>query len=83
MVLALKMVLQVIHTILEAVRRTIIKWWRPLACLAIALTVAVNGVYIPLITRASVDLMGLSALVTAVVAAFAVREWGKIKGSAE
>jgi hypothetical protein len=79
----MKMVLHFIHTILEAVRRSIIKWWRPLACLAIAMTVVVNGVYIPLVTKASVDLVGLSALVTAVVAAFAVREWGKIRGSAE
>jgi hypothetical protein len=30
---------------------------------------------------ADTDLMGLSALVTAIAAAFAVREFGKIKGA--
>jgi hypothetical protein len=38
---------------------------------------------LPLIIKQSPDLTGLAALITAASAAFAVREWGKIKGSAE
>ncbi len=56
------------------------KWWRPLTCLGIAGSMMVHGVVLPLITRTSPDLTGLAALVTACAAAFAVREWGKIKG---
>ena len=59
------------------------KWWRPIACIGIAGTVWVNGVMIPLMTKTTPDLTGLAALVTAVAAAFAVREWGKIKGVKE
>lgn len=56
------------------------KWWRPLTCLGIAGSLIVHGIVLPLMTRASPDLTGLAALVTACAAAFAVREWGKIKG---
>lgn len=56
------------------------KWWRPLTCVAIAGSMFVHGIILPLMTRSSPDLMGLAALVTAVTGAFAVREWGKIKG---
>ena len=46
------------------------------------------GVFLPLMQwigtgATDTDLMGLSALVTATAGAFAVREWGKIKGSVE
>lgn len=63
------------------------KWWRPITCVWIALTMAVHGVIAPayvLITTGQLpatDLTGLSLLVTAIAGAFAVREWGKIKGS--
>lgn len=67
------------------VLRQIRKWWRPLTCLAIMITMFVHGVFIPLMVLAKgqvfTDLMGLSALVTAVAAAFAVREWGKTRGN--
>jgi hypothetical protein len=48
---------------------------------------AVHGVILPLLMffrkgDMPTDLTGLSLLVTAVAAAFAVREWGKVKGSA-
>jgi len=61
------------------------RWWRPITCIWIAGTMAVHGVILPLwmlIYRHEMptDLMGLSALVTATAGAFAVREWGKIKG---
>lgn len=63
------------------------KWWRPLTCLWIAGTMAVHGVILPVLVFArsgqlATDLTGLSLLVTATAGAFAVREWGKIKGSA-
>lgn len=59
------------------------KWWRPLTCVWISASVFVNGVYLPLISKTPADMVALAALITAVTAAFAVREWGKIKGSAE
>lgn len=62
---------------LAAIRR----WWRPLTCLWIAGTMAVHGVVLPLMGK-DTDLTGLSLLVTATAGAFAVREWGKIKGVA-
>lgn len=55
------------------------KWWRPVTCVWIAGTMAVHGVILPLLGT-STDLTGLSLLVTATAGAFAVREWGKIKG---
>lgn len=62
------------------------KWWRPVTCLWIAATMAVHGVIVPLYAllrtgeMPNTDLTGLSLLVTAIAGAFAVREWGKIKG---
>ena len=61
------------------------KWWRPMTCLWIAGTMAVHGVILPIaryVTTRNVDtdLTGLSLLVTAIAGAFAVREFGKIKG---
>lgn len=71
----------------EAVALCIIrKWWRPVTCIWIAGTMAVHGVVIPLYMllrhdqMPTTDLTGLSLLVTAIAGAFAVREWGKIKG---
>lgn len=58
------------------------KWWRPVTCLWIAGTMAVHGVILPL-TGKDTDLTGLSLLVSAVAAAFAVREWGKVKGTTD
>lgn len=56
------------------------KWWRPVTCIGIAGTMAVHGVVLPLMGK-DTDLTGLSLLVTAIAGAFAVREWGKIKGN--
>ena len=63
------------------VREAIRVWWRPLTCVGIAASVAVNGVFIPLITQEPVELMGWAAVITACATAFGVREWGKIKGA--
>jgi len=59
------------------------KWWRPVTCIGIAGSVIVNGVVVPLEKGAATDLTALAALITAATAAFAVREWGKSKGTAE
>lgn len=61
------------------------KWWRPITCLWLAGTMAVHGVILPLLVfvrkgELGTDLTGLSLLVTATASAFAVREWGKVKG---
>lgn len=61
------------------------KWWRPVTCIWIAGTMAVHGVFLPVARyirtgNADTDLTGLSLLVTAIAGAFAVREYGKIKG---
>jgi len=62
------------------------KWWRPLTCLAIMLTMLTHGVLIPVwniwfATGVITDLNSLSVLITAIAATFAVREWGKAKGN--
>ncbi len=62
------------------------KWWRPITCIWIAATMAVHGVIVPLYVllkqgQAPTDLAALAALVSAVAAAFAVRERGKVKGA--
>ena len=72
----------------EALLCLVRKCWRPVTAIWICLTMGVNGVFLPLMQwigtgATDTDLMGLSALVTATAGAFAVREWGKIKGSVE
>ena len=62
-------------------REAIRVWWRPLTCVGIAASVAVNGVLIPLLKQEPVELMGWAAVITACATAFGVREWGKIKGA--
>ena len=59
------------------------KWWRPVTCIGIAGGSIVNLVVIPIVNWEVPDLTAAAAYVTAATAAFAVREWGKIKGSAE
>ena len=59
--------------------RIIRRWWRPISCVWIAGAIAVHGVILPLMGKET-DLTGLSFLVTATAGAFAVREFGKIKG---
>jgi len=72
----------------EALLCLVRKWWRPVTAIWICLTMGVNGVFLPLMQwidtgATDTDLMGLSALVTATAGAFAVREFGKVKGTAE
>lgn len=67
---------------------TIRRWWRPATCVGIAGTMAVHGVVLPSVMffrhgQMPTDLTGLSLLVTATAGAFAVREWGKVKGVAD
>lgn len=76
-------VTQIINAIIKVPAQFITKMWRPITCLWISASVFVNGVYIPLMKSEPADMVALAALITAVTAAFAVREWGKIKGVAE
>jgi hypothetical protein len=64
------------------------RWWRPVTCVWIAGTMGVHGVVLPAFMffrygQMPTDLTGLSLLVTATAGAFAVREWGKIKGTVD
>lgn len=59
------------------------KWWRPVACIGIAGGCMVNLVVIPLGKWEVPNMAEAAAFVTAVTAAFAVREWGKTKGTVE
>lgn len=73
-------------TLEQRALRVIRRWWRPVSCIWIAGTIAVHGVIAPLFMliaygQIPTDLTGLSFLVTATAGAFAVREWGKIKGT--
>ena len=72
-----------INTFLNIPLCFIRKWWRPLTCVWISASVLVNGVWLPLKSGTPADMVALAGLITAVTAAFAVREWGKIKGTAE
>lgn len=59
------------------------KAWRPATCVGIAGGAIVNLVVIPLVNWEVPDMTAAAAYVTAATAAFAVREYGKIKGTAE
>jgi hypothetical protein len=59
------------------------KWWRPVTCIGIAGGAVVNLVILPLLKKQSPNLAEAAAFVTACAGAFAVREYGKIKGTAE
>lgn len=72
-------------TLEQKALRAIRRWWRPVTCIWLAGTMGVHGVILPAFMffrhgQMPTDLTGLSLLVTAIAAAFAVREWGKIKG---
>jgi hypothetical protein len=47
------------------------KWWRPLTCVTAFITLAVNGIYLPLKLKAAADLTGLAAVLAA-LAPFAI-----------
>jgi len=59
------------------------KWWRPAACVGLASSVWVNLVVIPWKKGVPIEFASASVYVTSIVAAFAVREFGKWKGNAE
>ncbi len=56
------------------------KLWRPLTCIGLCASVFVNLVLIPWVKKIPIEFSSASAFVGAIVAAFAVREWGKSKG---
>lgn len=59
------------------------KWWRPASCVGIAGGAIVNLVIIPLRTWTVPNMAEAAAYVAAMTAAFAVREVGKMWGTAE
>lgn len=67
----------------EALLCLVRKWWRPATCIGIAGGALVNLVIIPLANWEVPDMTAAAAYVTAATAAFAVREWGKHKGTVE
>lgn len=72
-----------IQSFIEYILHFLRKWWRPITCLWISASVFVNGVYLPFVNNEPADMVSLATLITAVTAAFAVREWGKVKGTSE
>lgn len=76
-------------TLLERARHTldvgicfIQRIWRPACCMGFVGAIFVHGVVLPMVTKKPADLPGLAALITAITAAFAVREVGKRWGTA-
>jgi hypothetical protein len=67
----------------EAALYLVRKWWRPVTCIGIAGGAIVNLIVIPIVKHESPNLAEAAAFVTACAGAFAVREWGKVKGTAE
>lgn len=59
------------------------KWWRPASCVGLATGTWVNLVYLPLKKGEPVSLAEGAAWITALTAAFAVREWGKRAGTVD
>lgn len=65
---------------ISSARTLVQKWWRPLAQLGLVGTIWTQGVILPIMSKSYPDLVGLSALITSIVAAFAVRTYEKRKG---
>lgn len=56
------------------------KWWRPITQMAIAGTLVVNGIVIPVATWTVPSMAEMAAYVAAATAAFGVRAYEKSKG---
>lgn len=65
----------------KRIRNAIRVWWRPVTCVGIAAGVVINAVWLPVMSGDPLEPMGFAAMITACATAFAVREWGKIKGA--
>ena len=76
-------ILQKIERAQEVALCFVRKWWRPVTQIGIAGGAIVNLIVIPLYRWEWPDLTAAAAYITAATAAFAVREWGKVKGTAE
>lgn len=59
------------------------KWWRPLVCMSMGLSLLVNGVILPLITLTFPDLTGLAAVCVALSPFAWLRTQEKFKGATE
>lgn len=55
------------------------KWWRPVGSFTIIGTIITNCIVIPLKRGEGVDLMGLTAVITAYAPLVAIRAWEKVK----
>lgn len=66
---------------MQRLRSAIRVWWRPATCVGIAGGVIVNAIYLPIAHAQPIDLTGFAAVIASCATVFAVREWGKIKGS--
>lgn len=58
-------------------------WWRPVSCVGLATSVWVNLVVLPWRAGKPIEFAPAAAYVTAIVAAFAIREAGKIWGKSD
>lgn len=67
----------------EALLCLVRKWWRPITQIGLCASVWANLVYLPLKKGEPPSLAEAAAYVTAIVAAFGVRAYEKIKGAAE
>jgi hypothetical protein len=76
-------ILQKVLAVQEVALCFVRKWWRPATCVGIAGGAIVNLIVIPLYKWEVPDMTAAAAYITAATAAFAVREWGKVKGTAE
>ena len=56
------------------------KFWRPLVCISMGLTLLVNGVVIPLVKMTVPDLIGLAAVVAAMTPFAWLRTHEKVRG---
>lgn len=68
---------------LADVRNFINMGWRPASCLCFVGALFVNGIWLPVVTLTPANMVALGALITSIVAAFAVREVGKHIGSSQ
>jgi hypothetical protein len=76
-------VIKQIQRVQEVALCLVRKWWRPITCIGIAGGAIVNLIIVPLKQSEPIDLAQAAAFVTACAGAFAVREWGKAKGTAD
>ena len=76
-------ILQKIQAAQEVALCFVRKWWRPVTQIGIGGALIVNGIIIPIYTWTVPDMTAMAAYVAAATAAFGVRAYEKVKGTAE